>query len=177
MSDAVALHDQVFRCMAFRQHSLFFYRVFDVDYLALQQYGAAFPPALQEERIGQHQINQIGRDLHEHLRVHCQHFTNTFQYVVHRPLVRPGQVLIRLEYSAPALPHLLVFASVCRSWNTSIAGAIQGHYMINHRRLTLQSQRRYLTFYWSHSYYEDRFTYYAGLIPEMQLLLIRSPVQ
>ena len=180
MSDASALHDQVFRFVAFRQHSFFFYRVFNVDYLALQQYGAPFPPALQEARVGQLQIDQLGRDLSDQLRLHCRHImtrANIFQYVAHRPLVRPGQVLVRLEYLSPARPHLTVFASVCRSWNASISRVTQDHNMVDYRRLSLESQRRHILFYWSHSFHEDRFTYFADLIPEMQLLLIRSPVQ
>ena len=101
---------------------------------------------------------------------------NNFHYVAHRPLVRPGQVLVRLEYLSPALPHLTVFASVCRSWNASISRITLNHSMVDYRRLSLGSQRRHFQFYWSHSFHEDRFTFYADLIPEMQLLLIRSPV-
>ena len=54
-----ALHDQVFRFAAFRQHSFFFYRVFYVDYSALQHYGAPFPPVLEEARVGQLQLTSL----------------------------------------------------------------------------------------------------------------------
>ena len=44
-------------------------------------------------------------------------------------------------------------------------------------RLKLQSKRRHLVCYWAHGPWDDRFTYHADLIPEMQLLLIRRPAQ
>ena len=180
MSDASTLHDQVFRFAASRRHSFFFYRVFYVDYSALQHCGAPFPPVLEESHLGQLHIDQLGRDLSDQLHVHCRRImprADQFHYVVHRPLVRPGQVLVRLEYLSLATPHLTVFASVCRSWNASISRLTTNHYMVDYRRLSLESQRRHFQIYWSHSFHEDRLTFYADLIPEMRLLHIRSPVQ
>ena len=179
MSDASTFHDLVFRFVDFRRHNFYFYRVFHVDYLELQ-FGAPFPPTPQEARVWQLQIDQLGRDVSDQLRLHCRnivHRAGIFQYVAHRPLVRPGQVLVRLEYLSPALPHLTVFASVCRSWNASVSRITQHHNMVDYQRLQLESQRRHLVCYWAHGPYDDRFTYHADLIPEMQLLLIRNPMQ
>ena len=85
------------------------------------------------------------------------HRAGIFQYVAHRPLVRPGQVLVRLEYLSPALPHLTVFASVCRSWNAAVFRVTQHHNMADYQRLQLESQRRRLVCYWAHGPYDDRF--------------------
>ena len=186
MFDVATLPDHAVCFLVFRRHTIFFYRIFSVDRLALQQYGAAlprFPATIQEERLGWHQFNEMGRDLFDELCAHCLHLYMAslnrgiaFHYDIHRPLIRPGQVLVRLEYSSPALPHITVFAGVCRSWNASIGRIVQGQPTVNHGRLIEQAQRSFFTFYWSHSYHEDEFTFFADLIPETQLLIIRSPV-
>ena len=185
MTDASAIHDQVFRLAVFRRQSISYYRLFSVDELSAQQLGATFPrfPATtQEDRLEWHEINELGRNLYEQVCSHCLRLSihaSAFSYDVHRHLVRPGQVIVRLEYLSPALPHLTdltVLASVCRSWNISIGRIVQGQYTVNHRRLLVLAQRGFLTFYWSHSFHEDRFTYYADLIPETLLQRVQSPV-
>ena len=99
-----------------------------------------------------------------------------FSFDLHRHLVRPGQVIVRLEYLSPALPHLTVLAAVCKSWNMSIDRVVQGQHNVNHHRLFDLAQRGFLTFDWSHSYHEDRFIYHADLIPETLLQRVNSPV-
>ena len=182
MSDASAIHDHVFRLAVFRWQSISYYRLFSVDELSARQLGATFPrfPATtQEDRLEWHEINDLGRFLYEQVFLHFSRLSaqvRSFSYDIHRHLVRPGQVLVRMEYLSPALPHLIVLAAVCRSWNVSIDRIVQGQYNVNHHRLLDLAQRGFLTFHWSHSYYEDRFTYHADLIPEMLLQRVNSPV-
>ena len=182
MSDASAIHDQVFRLAVFRRQSISYYRLFSVDELSARQLGATFPrfPATtQEDRLEWHEINELGRILYDQVLSHFSRLSThvrSFSYDIHRHLVRPGQVLVRMEFLSPALPHLVVLAAVCRSWNISIGRIVQGQYNVNHHRLLDLAQRGFLTFYWSHSYHEDRFTYHADLIPETLLQRVNSPV-
>ena len=122
MSDVSAVHDLVFHFVAFRRHSFSFYREFHSDHQEIEQFGGPYPPMLQQARLGQVQIDRLGRSISEQLRVHCRAITcrtGIFQYVAHRPFVRSGHVLVHLEYTSPAIPHLTVLASVCRAWNLS----------------------------------------------------------
>ena len=182
MSDASAIHDQVFRLAVFRRQSISYYRLFSVDELSARQLVATFPwfpTTTQEDRLEWHEINELGRILHEQVLLHFSQLSArspSFSFDIHRHLVRPGQVLVRLEYLSPALPHLIVLATVCRSWNMSIDRIVQGQYNVNHHRLFDLAQRGFLTFDWSHSYHEDRFTYHADLIPETLLQRVNSPV-
>ena len=77
MSDEHPIHDLVFRFVAFRQHSFCFYREFHSEYLELQQFTAPFPPTLQQARVGQLQIDQLGRDVSDQLRIHCRAITTS----------------------------------------------------------------------------------------------------
>ena len=182
MSDASAIHDQVFRLAVFRQQSISYYRLFSVDELSARQLGATFPwisTTTQEDRLEWHEINELGRTLHEQVFSHFSWLSvrsPSFSFDLHRHLVRPGRVLVRLEYLSPALPHLTVLAAVCKSWNVSIDRIVQGQYNVNHHRLLDLAQRGFLTFDWSHSYHEDRFIYHADLIPETLLQRVSSPV-
>ena len=182
MSDASTIHDQVFRMAVFRRQSISYYRLFSVDELSARQFDTTFPwfsTTTQQDRLEWHEINELGRILHEQVLLHFSQLSArslSFSFDIHRHLVRPGQVLVRLEYLSPALPHLIVLAAVCRSWNMSIDWIVHGQYNVNHHRLFDLAQRGFLTFDWSHSYHEDRFTYHADLIPETLLQRMNSPV-
>ena len=99
-----------------------------------------------------------------------------FDYIAYQPRVRPGQVIVQLDYMSPAIPCLTVLASVSRSWHFSVCRVMRRHNMVDYRRMQLESQRRDLVCYMVHGAGHDRFTLHADLIPEMRLVRIRSPV-
>ena len=73
MSDASAIHDQVFRMAVFRRQSISYYRLFSVDELSARQLDATFPwfpTTTQEDRLEWHEINELGRILHEQVLLH-----------------------------------------------------------------------------------------------------------
>ena len=179
MNSSDTIHDLVFRFAAFRRHSFFFYNEFDLEYLVPQQFDEIDHPSVRLTPESQFQIDQLARDIRERLRLHCRAMTvraDIFEYVAHRPYVRPGQVIVQLDYISPAIPHLTELASVSRLWLFSVSSVTRRHNMVDYRRLQLESQRRDMVFYWVHASGHDRFTLHADLIPEMRLLLIRSPV-
>ena len=75
------------------------------------------------------------------------------------------------------MPQLTVFASVCKEWNRSVSAVVQCHNMLDFRHLWLCSQTRNIVSFWVHEPVTDRFRFHADLIPDLRLLIIRSPVQ
>ena len=179
MSSSDAIHDLVFRFAAFRRHSFFFYNEFDLECLEPQQFDGTTHSAVRLTPGGQVQIDQLGRDISDRLRIHCRAITvraDIFDYIAYQPRVRPGQVIVQLDYMSPAIPYLTVLASVSRSWHFSVCRVTRRHNMVDYRRMQLESQRRDLVCYMVHGAGHDRFTLHADLIPEMRLVRIRSPV-
>ena len=89
MSDASAIHDQVFRLAIFRRQSISYYRLFCVDELSARQLGATFPrfPATtQEDRLEWHEINELGRILYDQVLSHFSRLSNharSFSFDIH----------------------------------------------------------------------------------------------
>ena len=136
MSDASAIHDQVFRLAVFRRQSISYYRLFSVDELSARQLGATFPrfPAtIQEERLEWHEINELGRNLYEQVCLHCSPDFQLTQVPFHMTFIDiwydPGRYLC--AWSISRLPfHILLFLPVFADHGTS---ASEGSYKVNTR--------------------------------------------
>ena len=180
MSDASFIHDFVFQYAAFRHHSFFFCHDFDSELFEPYQPGGMIPRNVQDVRAGRMQVDRLGNYVLSLLKARCRVMTldaATFEYVIPPYIVRPAQVVVQLKYTAPALPHITVLASVCRLWNNSLSRVVSGHYMINFRKLQLAAQTRHSEHYWAHGRWDDRFSFNSDLIIEMQLMVVRSPIQ
>ena len=177
-SDASFIHDFVFQYVAFRHHSFFFSHEFGLELFEPYQPGG-IPWNLQEDRARRMQIDRLGNYVVSLLKARCRVMTleaSTFEYVIPPYMVRPAQVVVQLKYTAPAWPHIIVLASVCRLWNNSVSRAVSGRHMINFRRLQYTAQTRYSEHYWAHGRWDDRFSFTSDFIIEMQLMTVRSPV-
>ena len=86
-------------------------------------------------------------------------------------------VFVPVTYLSSAVPHLVIYASVCKAWNDSIARVPQNRNMFDFRRLLVYSHQRRLVSHWIHRSFEDRFRVSAELVPEIWLLVIKSPLQ
>ena len=179
MSDASFIHDFVFQYAAFRHHSFFFSHEFGPELFEPHQPGGIPPQNVQDVRAGRMQIDRLGNYVISLLKARCRVMTldaSTFEYVIPPYIVRPAQVVVQLKYTAPAWPHIIVFASVCRLWNNSVSRAVSGRHMINFRKLQYTAQTRHSEHYWAHGRWDDRFSFTSEFIVEMQLMVVRSPI-
>ena len=87
----------------------------------------------------------------------CRQDDINFRAVVH-PFFMQGPIAYApLTYEAPAIPHILCFASVCRSWCQSVNSAVRDRIMVNVHHLLHVSHLRHDTSERLHRPSEDRF--------------------
>ena len=183
MSDASFIHDFVFQYAAFRHHSFFFIHEFGPELFEPYQPRGIPPQNVQDATAERMQLDRLGNYVLSLLKARCRVMTldaSTFEYVIPPYIVRPAQycseVVVQLNYTAPAWPHIIVFASVCRLWNNSVSRAVSGRHFINFRQLQYTAQTRYSEHHWAHGRWEDRFSFTSEFIIEMQLMVVSSPV-
>ena len=107
----------------------------------------------------------------------CQERGIPFPAEVPPYFIQGPTALAPLIYDAPAFPHVLCFASVCRSWFKSIKRAVFSRFYVNARRLLHVAQLRYDTVEWLHRSNDDRFHFRSSLITEITLLRVVGPLQ
>ena len=100
-----------------------------------------------------------------------------FEYVVHPTFIQNPFVFVPVTYLSPAVPHLVIYASVCKAWNDSTARVLENRNMLDFPRLLIYSHQRHLVSHWIHRSFEDRFRVSAELVPEFRLLAIKNPSQ
>ena len=81
-----------------------------------------------------------------------------------------------LTYEAPALPHILCLASVCRCWFQSVKVAVCGRFVANVHHLLRTSHLRHDTSGWFHRPSEDCFRLRSWLIDEINVCRITNPL-
>ena len=114
------------------------------------------------------QIDRLGNYVLSLLKARCRVMTldaSTFEYVIPPYIVRPAQVVVQLKYTAPAWPHIIVFASVCRLWNNSVSRAVSGRHMINFRKLQYTAQTRHSEHYWAHQSLSLKCSLWWSVVP------------
>ena len=179
MSDVSFIHDFVFQFAAFRHHSFFFSHEFGLELFEPYQPGGP-PLNLQDDRARRMEIDRLGNYVVSLLKARCRVMTldaSTFEYVIPPYMVRPAQVVVQLKYTAPAWPHIIVLASVCRLWNHfSVTSGIWA----THDQLSETSAHRSNTntrnIIGRMADGNDRFSFTSDFIIEMQLMVVRSPV-
>ena len=181
VSDVSVAYDRIFNFVAFRHHLIHFY----LPCPELRHEGEQQdPPMLQQAVEGQRQfdreVDRLGHHILKELRVTFRQMSSRagiFKYCVYTMFVQHPKIFVPVSYVSPAMPHLTVYASVCKEWNRSISTVVQYHNMLDFRRLWMCSQTRNIVSFWAHEPVTDRFRFHADLIPDLRLLIIRSPVQ
>ena len=84
---------------------------------------------------------------------------------------------VPVTYVSPAVPHLVIYASVCKAWSDSIARVVENRNMLDFRRLLVFSHQRHLVSHWIHGSSEDRFRVSGEVRSEVRLLVIKNPLQ
>ena len=106
----------------------------------------------------------------------CQEQGINFTAVVHPNFIQGPTAYAPVTYEVHALPHVLCFARVCRSWLQSVNLAVGNRIMINIRRPLHVAQLRHDTVEWLHRPSEDRFRFRSPLIAEIPLLKVTDPL-
>ena len=125
-------------------------------------------------------MDACGRSVVDELRAVFAAFwprAQMFEYVVHPTFIQNPFVFVPVTYLSPAVPHLVIYASVCKAWNDSIARVLENRNMLDFPRLLIYSHQRHLVSHWIHRSFEDRFRVSAELVPEIRLLAIKNPLQ
>ena len=120
-SDACA--DRMLSFVSFRYHLLFFYRPVTPQVHGTNDSGQPEPPMLQKAMMAQRRMDAIGRSISEELRVlflAYRHRATALEYVVHPMIIQSPFTFVPVTYMSPAIPHVIVYASVCKAWKESI---------------------------------------------------------
>ena len=99
-----------------------------------------------------------------------------FTAVIHQYFLQGPTVYTPFTYEAPALPHIVCFAGVCRSWYQSIVRVVGGRIFTNVYQLWRLSQLRHDAVEWLHRSDEDRFRLGSWLIDDINLCRITAPL-
>ena len=143
MCDLTITIDRVLSFLTTRRHLLFFY-----------SYPQGYPTEPIETMLQRH-----GNDMVCELEMFvqdCQERGIPFPADVPPYFIQGPTALGTLIYDAPAFPHVLCFASVCRSWFQSIKRAVLNQFYVNTRRLLRVAQLRYDTVEWFISSFQLR---------------------
>ena len=160
---ASAVTDRVLSFVTTRRHLLFFY---------------SYPQGIPTEPI-ETMLRRHGNDMVYELEMFlqgCQREGIHFPATVHPYFLQGPTSYVPFTCEAPALPHVLVPASVCRCWFQSITMAVCGRYVANVHHLLRSSQLRHDTSEWIHRSCEDRFRFRAWLIDEINVCRITNPM-
>ena len=177
-SDACA--DRMLSFVSFRYHLLFFYRPVTPQVHGTNDNGQPEPPMLQQAMMAQQRMDAIGRSISEELRVlflAYRHRTTALEYVVHPMIIQNPFTFVPVTYMCPAIPHVIVYASVCKAWKESIVRVVGNKNLLDFRRLLGASYQRHLVCHWIHGSTEDKFRFHADLLPEVRLLAVCDPLQ
>ena len=156
--------DRVLSFLTIRRHLLFFY-----------SYLQGYPTEPIETMLRRH-----GNDMLHELEMFvgdCYERGNNFPAVVHPYFIRGPTVFVPMAYDAPAFPHVLCFASVCRSWFQSIVRAIRNRLYVNTWRLLQVARLRHDMVEWLHLPNEHRVRFRSWSIAEITLLRVADPLQ
>ena len=164
MCDLTITIDRVLSFLTTRRHLLFFY-----------SYPQGYPTEPIETMLQRHGYDMVS-ELEAFLQ-YCQERGLPFQAEVPPYFIQGPTALATLIYDAPAFPHVLCFASVCRSWFESIKRAVFDQFYVSTHRLLRVAQLRYDTVEWLHRPNDDRFRFRSSLITEITLLRVVDPLQ
>ena len=177
-SDACA--DRMLSFVGFRYHLLFFCRPVTPQRHGTDDNGEPDPPMLQQARMAQQRMDAIGRSISEELRMLFLAYRprmTVFEYVVHPMFIQNPFAFVPVTYLSPVIPHVTVYASVCKVWKESIVRVVGNRNLINFRRLLGASYQRHLVCHWIHGSTEDKFRFHADLLPEVRLLVVCDPLR
>ena len=188
VSDVSVAYDRIFNFVVFRHHLIHFYlpcpemrhegEIFGPHWLTTRTSNAT--QAIQGQRQFDREVDRLGHRILQELRVTFRQMSSrarSFKYCVYTMFVQHPKIFVPVSYVSPAMPHLTVYASVCKDWNRAISTIVQCHNMLDFRRMRMCSQTRSIVRFWVHEPVTDRFRFHADLIPDLRLLIIRSPVQ
>ena len=164
MWDLSAINDRVLSFVSTRRHLLFFY---------------SYPQGVPHEPI-EVMLRRHGNDAMYELEqfVNGCHLEGiNFTAVIHQFFLQGPSVYTLFTYEAPAVPHIVCFACVCRSWYQSIVRVVGGRIFTNVYQLWWLSQLRHDTVEWLHRSNEDRFRLGSWLIDDINLCLIIAPLE
>ena len=106
----------------------------------------------------------------------CRQDGINFPATVHPYFIQGPTAYAPLTYEAPALPHILCLASVCRCWFQSVRVAVCGRFVANVHHLLRTSHLRHDTSEWIHRPSEARFRLRSWLIDEINVCRITNPL-
>ena len=130
--------------------------------------------------IAQRRMDAYGRSIMDELHAIFAEFGPRAQelgYIIHPTFIQNPSVYVPVTYLSPAVPHLVIYASVCKAWNDSVARVLTDKHMLDFRRLLVCSHQRHFVSHWIHRSSEDRFRVNAQLVPEIRLLVPKRPLQ
>ena len=156
--------DRVLSFLTTRRHLLFFY-----------SYPQGYPTEPVETMLRRH-----GNDMVYELEMFmhgCYERGIPFPAVVHPYFIQGPTAFAPMTFDAPAFPHVLCFASVCRSWFQSIARAIRNRLYVNTQRLLQVAGLRHDTVEWLHLPNEDRVRFRSWLTTEITLPRVIAPLR
>ena len=190
VSDVSVAYDRIFNFVVFRHHLIHFYlpcpemrhegEIFGPHGNGLQQDPPMLQQAIEGQRHLDREVDRLGHRISQELRATLRQMSSrarSFKYCVYTMFVQHPKIFVPVSYVSPAMPVLTIYASVCKEWNRSVSAVVQCHNMLNFRHLWMCSQTRNIVSFWVHEPVTDRFRFHAELIPDLRLLIIRSPVQ
>ena len=163
MWDLSVINDRVLSFVSIRRHLLFFYF-----------YPHGVRDELLEVMLRRHS-NDTMYELEQFVNG-CHLEGINFTAVIHQYFLQGPTVYTPFTYEAPALPHIVCFAGVCRSWYQSIVRVVGGRIFTNVYQLWRLSQLRHDAVEWLHRSDEDRFRLGSWLIDDINLCRITAPL-
>ena len=163
MWDLSVINDRVLSYVSIRRHLLFFY---------------FYPQGVPDEPL-EVMLRRHGNDAMYELEqfVNGCHLEGiNFTAVIHQYFLQGPTVYTPFTYEAPALPHIVCFAGVCRSWYQSIVRVVGGRIFTNVYQLWRLSQLRHDAVEWLHRSDEDRFRLGSWLIVDINLCRVIAPL-
>ena len=157
--------DRVMSFLVSRRHLFFFY-----------SYPQGYPTQTIEamlQPVGDQATDQLREFLQQRQEAGVR-----LQAHVHPSFIQGPTIYIPRIYEAPAVPHMISPASICKAWFQSVLDAAQDRVTVNNHNhhLLPTSQLCYYTTEWLHRPTEDRFRIHTFLITEFRLCRVVNPL-
>ena len=155
--------DRVMSFLVSRRHLFFFY-----------SYPQGYPTQTIEamlQPVGDQATDQLREFLQQRQEAGVR-----LQAHVHPSFIQGPTIYIPMTYEAPAIPHMIPPAILCKTWFQSVLDATQDRAIVNIRHLLLTSQLCFYTTEWLHRPTEDRFRIHTVLITEPRLCRVVNPL-
>ena len=175
-----AIADRIMSFIAFRHHVYFFYlnvpsQTFGVNEQENLSRRCCNKPLLRKDEW-MHVVDPLWMNFMRFF-VEFGPRAQELEYIIHPMFIQNPSVYVPVTYLSPAVPHLVIYASVCKAWNDSVARVLTDKHMLDFRRLLVCSHQRHFVSHWIHRSSEDRFRVNAQLVPEIRLLVTKRPLQ